>query len=77
MHLECIIPFPNETIKAKYDVTEQIYCTVTTYKLDASYHWVKGHQDDHTPVEELPIAAQLNVESDKLAGIYQEEHRKF
>ena len=56
-HLQYIIPYPNETVKSEYDVTEQIYCTASKYKLKLSYHWVKGHQDDNTPTEELSIEA--------------------
>ena len=54
-HLQYIITYPNETIKLEYDVTEQIYCTTSKYKLEPPYHWVKGHQDDNTPTEELSI----------------------
>ena len=67
-HLQYIIPYPNDTVKLEYNVMEQIYCTASNYKLKPSYHWVKGHQDDNTPTEELSIVAQLNVEADSLAG---------
>ena len=67
-HLQYIIPYLNETIKSEYDITEQIYCTASKYKLKLSYHWVKGHQDDNTLTKELSIMAQLNVEADRLEG---------
>ena len=76
-HLQYIIPYPNETVKLEYNVMEQIYCTPSKYKLKPSYHWVKGHQDDNTSTEELPIVAQLNVEADRLAGEFQRDHGKF
>jgi ribonuclease HI len=30
--------------------------------------WVRGHQDDRTPYEELPSEAKLNIDSDSLAS---------
>jgi len=30
--------------------------------------WVKAHQDDNKPFEELPLSVQLNIEADNLAG---------
>ena len=76
-HLQYKIPFPNETVKSEYDVTEQIYITASKYKLKPSYHWVKGHQDDNAPTNELSIVAQLNVEADRLAGDFQQDYGKF
>ena len=66
-YLQYIIPYPNETVKSEYDITEQTYCTAPKYKLKPSYHQVKGHQDDNTPTEELSILAQLKLEADRLA----------
>ena len=37
-HLQYIIPYPNETIKSEYNVTEQIYSTASKYNLKPSYH---------------------------------------
>jgi len=76
-HLQYVIPYPNETVKSEFDVTEQIYITASKYKLKPSYHWVKGHQDDNAPTNELSIMAQLNVEADRLAGDFQRDHGKF
>ena len=45
--------------------------------MKSSYHWVKVHQDDNTPTNELSIVAQLNVEADRLAGDLQRDHGKF
>jgi hypothetical protein len=36
--------------------------------------YVKAHQDDQRPVEQLPLMAQLNVEADALATQYQQQH---
>ena len=75
-HLQYIIPYPNETIKSEYDVTEQIYITASKCELKSSYHWVKGHQYDNTPTQGLSIVAQLNVEANRLAGDFQRDHGK-
>ena len=70
-------PYPNETLKSEFDVTEQIYRTTETYGIKASYKWVKGHQDKNTPYMDLNLEAQLNVDADKFAGDFQIEKGKF
>jgi hypothetical protein len=35
---------------------------------------VKGHQDEVKPYDSLPLLAQLNVDADKMASRYQDEH---
>lgn len=35
---------------------------------------IKGHQDRKVPYEDLPLNAQLNVDADRLAGLFQDEH---
>ncbi len=37
--------------------------------------WVKGHQDDKTPYDDLPRDAQLNIEVDHLATSYRESNK--
>ena len=76
-HLHYKEPFPNETLKSEYDVTEQIYRTQAAHNIKATFYWVKGHQDKNNTYLELPLEAQLNVDADELAGEYQEEHGKF
>ena len=70
-------PFPNETTKSEFDITEQIFLTAREANINASYEWVKGHQDDNAPIDELPIEAQLNILADTLAGEYQHLHGSF
>ena len=41
---------------------------------DVAVVYVKAHQDEKRPVEQLPLMAQLNVEADALATLYQEQH---
>jgi len=70
-------PYPNETLKSEFDVTEQIYRTTEIYGINATYKWVRGHQDKHTAYDDLPLEAQLNVDADKFAGDFQIAKGKF
>jgi hypothetical protein len=63
-------PFPNETLKSEFDITEQIYRTTTTYGIQSTYKWVRGHQDKNAPYDDLELDAQLNVDADKYAGYF-------
>jgi hypothetical protein len=76
-HLQYKDPFPNKTLRSKYDITEQIYNTQEEHNIKAFFHWEKGHQDNNKNKEDLPLEAQLNIEADKLAGKYQEEYGKY
>lgn len=44
-YLNYINPYPNSTLLAEYDITEQIYLTDKTYKIEASLQHVYCHQD--------------------------------
>ncbi|OEU11291.1 hypothetical protein FRACYDRAFT_246405 [Fragilariopsis cylindrus CCMP1102] len=70
-------PFPNETLRSEYDVTEQIFSTINDSQIKAKYKWVKGHQDSAKAYDDLSLEAQLNVDADALAGEYQEGKRQF
>ena len=70
-------PFPNETLRSEFDVTEQIFSTIKDSQITAKYKWVKGHQDSAKAYDDLSLEAQLNVDADALAGEYQEEQRQF
>jgi hypothetical protein len=70
-------PIPNGTMRSEFDVTEQIYISITKSKMKATYQWVKGHQDNDTEYMDLPLDAQLNVDADELAGEYQQEHGTY
>ena len=65
-------PYPNSTLSSEFDITEQIYQTNKTYKIDASFHHVYGHQDTKSRGE-MSMEAKLNVEADRLAGEYQDK----
>ena len=64
--------YPNNTLSSKFDISEQIYQTNKTYKIDATFHHVYGHQDTKSRGE-LSMEAKLNIEADRLAGEYQDE----
>ena len=44
-HLNYNNLYPNTTLLAEYDITEQIYLTYKTDKIGASFQHVYGHQD--------------------------------
>ena len=60
-------PYPNFTLKAEFDLTEQIYETINEADIQASFQHIKGHQDDYTEYNWLSFEAQLNVQADRLA----------
>ena len=67
LHLNYTNPYPNMTLKAEFDLTEQIYDTHQKYKIIATFTHVKGHQDDDATYDDLSLEAQLNVDADELA----------
>ena len=42
-HLDYKDPYPNDTLSAEFDITEQIYLTNQTYKIKASFQHVYEH----------------------------------
>ena len=70
LHLMYTHPYPNMTLKAEYDLTEQIYNTHQKYRIKATFTHVKGHQDDDAIYDDLSLEAQLNVDADELAEKY-------
>jgi hypothetical protein len=76
VHKQYDEPYPNETLKSEFDVTEQIYRTTTTYGIHSTYKWVRRHQDKNAAYD-LEFEAQLNVDADKYAGDFQLANGKF
>jgi hypothetical protein len=65
-------PFPNITLIADWDVTNEIVRSLCQLPTPPILEHVKGHQDDHLPYLTLPnIEAQLNVDAGAKAGYYQ------
>ena len=71
-HLNYKYPYPNDTLSAEFDITEQIYLTNQTYKINASFQRVYGHQDTRSR-RKMSTEAKLNVEADRLVGLYKDE----
>jgi hypothetical protein len=69
-HQSFEINYPNQTLLPEFDLTEQIYSTILTHKITATFSHVKGHQDDSEDISKLSLTAQLNVEADRLAEEY-------
>ena len=58
--------FPNDTIKSDWDVIQHIRTTHQQVPM-VRISWIKSHQDNGTPFDELTLPAQLNCEADELA----------
>ena len=67
-----IRPYPNNTLSAEFDITEQIYLTNKTYEIEASFQHVYGHQDTKSRGK-MSVEEILNIEADKLARNYQDK----
>jgi hypothetical protein len=67
-------PFNEQTsvfdyLKADFDILHGINIERDAAPLAPRISWVKGHQDDHMPLEELPDAALANYYADQICGI--------
>ena len=67
-HLEYSEPYPNHTLKAEFDLTEQIYQTIQEADIQASFYHVKGHQDSLG--RQLTRLETLNCLMDHNAKLY-------
>jgi hypothetical protein len=66
--------YPNDTTQTEWDVLHAICATIHIMPIHPSINHIKGHQDRQTPISELPLPAQLNVEADQLAEQYMQYH---
>jgi len=62
-----IFPSTKNAMTSNMDVILEIQSQVKDMKTKIVFTHVKSHQDEHVPIKELPIRAQLNVKMDKLA----------
>ena len=70
--------FPNSTMASEWDIIAEIRQTHHDIPVNKpTFHHVKGHQDNDTPYEELPLRAQLNVDADQLAEDWLNTHPEF
>jgi len=67
-------PFPNLTLAPDWDLTNEIIVGLQAMGKTPQLCHVKGHQDEHTAYDHLPLEAQLNVDADIEAGYYQCMH---
>ena len=59
--------FPNETLQSDWDI---VYEIVRLLKISLQkVSWIKGHQDEDIPKDQLSLPAQLNCEADELAEL--------
>ena len=57
---------------SEYNIQEHIYLTNTTYRIDAMFQHVQGHQDVQSK-KELTMEENLNDLVEELAGQYQDK----
>ena len=65
---------PNPTLEPEWNVLHEIQWNFKTHLRGGTLVHTKGHQDDHLKYRDLPLMAQLNVDADRLAGQYQDDH---
>ena len=59
-------------MSAEFDTREQMYLTNQTYKINASFQHVYGHQDTRSRGK-MSTEEKFDVEVDRLVGLYQDE----
>ena len=70
--------YPNMTMEAEWDCLAQILLTIKALNTMApTIDHIKGHQDESTPYEELPLLAQLNCDADCFANTFLRNHPKI
>jgi hypothetical protein len=62
---------PNQRLKSEQDVIDAIYNITHGSMFELQLKWVRGHQDDTTQFNSLPLPAQLNCEADRQASQYE------
>lgn len=71
--------YPNATLAAEWDIIAE--CRTTMLAMDEmarpSLQHIQGHQDTDTEYQDLPLAAQLNVDADALAGQFLRDHPEW
>jgi hypothetical protein len=67
---------PNSCHRSEWDVINEIWSTLALLPEGSRpiLAHVKGHQDDHAPARRLSLESQLNVEADKAAEEFLDNH---
>ena len=63
--------YPNETLSSEWDVVQAIVYTLKQFPVTPIVKHVKGHQDRDIAYALLSLQAQLNVDADAAATLYQ------
>ena len=63
--------YPNTTMAADWDVIHEIVVSIKDLPTPLTVLHIKGHQDDQIPYDDLSLPAQLNVDADSEAELYQ------
>ena len=50
------------------DAELPIHAAIDNLAIQPTFFHVKGHQDDNTPIEDLPWTAQLNIRCNQIAS---------
>jgi hypothetical protein len=68
--------FPNATLDSDWDVIAELWNTLESLNDNSSisFEHIKGHQDDKIDYQELSLPAQLNVDADRIADSFLENH---
>ena len=68
--LDYIDFYSSATMQADWDVLQAIVHIVKTFTFPPNIGHVMGHQDNNTSYSDLKLEEQLNVDADKLAGVF-------
>ncbi len=63
--------YPNDTLSSDWDVIQAIARTLESFTTTPTISHVKGHQDRTTEYSKLPLEAQLNIDADSAATLFQ------
>ena len=62
---------PNQRLLSEQDIIDEIKALATELPITVKFEWIKGHQDDANPRQELSLPAQLNCEADHEASTFE------
>ena len=65
-------PYPNVLMDSDYDLVDEVVHAVRQANIVPKFAHVLGHQDDRTDFSDLDLLSQLNIEADRLAGVFRQ-----
>ena len=66
--------YPNDTLAGDWDLVHEISVKAASLPNAPTIKHIKGHQDKQKKYKDLSLAAQLNVDADRLADMYMQHH---